>query len=196
MGALPPTFIVGIGGSAGGLHAYMALLDALPSNTGMAFAIVPHMFPSASTQLAEILSRHTKMPVILTSRAMPILANHVYVSPTDVDLLIESDGFKVVSSRRGREVIIDSFFKSLADEMGARGIGIILSGCGEDGTEGCLHIKAKDGIVFAQDISAEEHSMPFSVREAGCVDFILPPDKIAAKLRSLAAESRRHRQSR
>ena len=194
MGALPPTSIVGIGGSAGGLHAYMSLLDALPSNTGMAFVIVPRMFPSASAQLAGILSRHTKMPVILTSRSMPIRADHVYVSPTDADLRIESGAFNVVSSRTGRDAVIDLFFNSLAEAMGARAIGIILSGCGEDGTEGCRHIKAKEGTVFAQDISAEEHSMPFSARESGCVDFVLSPDKIAAKLRSLAVKSaRRHK---
>ena len=47
MGKLHPNFIVGIGGSAGGLNAYKALLDALPSNTGMAFVIVSHILPTS-----------------------------------------------------------------------------------------------------------------------------------------------------
>ena len=54
MGTLCPNCIVGIGGSAGGLDAYKALLDALPSNTGMAFVIVSHILPTANSQLLII----------------------------------------------------------------------------------------------------------------------------------------------
>ncbi|MBC7617107.1 MAG: hypothetical protein H7202_13655, partial [Pedobacter sp.] len=61
--ALRPSLIVGIGGSAGALSAYKALLTAMPSNTGMAFIIISHMNPTANSQLALILSRYTKMEV-------------------------------------------------------------------------------------------------------------------------------------
>src|ERR1019366_9640240 len=97
MGALHPNFIVGIGGSAGALSAYKALLDALPSNTGMAFVIFPHIPPTANSQLAKILSNHTAMPVMMASTAMPVRANHVYVIPPNANLLIESFTFKVAS---------------------------------------------------------------------------------------------------
>ena len=66
-----PDFIVGIGGSAGGLRAYVAFIDALPPNSGMAFVIVYHIDPAADTQLAQLLSRHTKMPVMIASDTMP-----------------------------------------------------------------------------------------------------------------------------
>ena len=178
MGTLHPNFIVGIGGSAGALNAYKALLDALPSNTGMAFVIVSHIHPTANSQLAQILSRHTKMPVMVASTAMPIRANHVYVIPPNADLLIESYTFKVVSPRTRRNEQIDLFFISLAEAMGARAIGIILSGYDGDGTEGCKHIKAKGGTTFAQDMSAEVDGMPLSAQASGCIDFVLPPDKI------------------
>jgi len=189
MGTLHPNFIVGIGGSAGGLNAYKALLDALPSNTGMAFVIVAHMFPSASSQLARILSHHTKMTVMLASTAMPIRANHVYVCPPNADLLIESYTFKVVSPRTKRNAQIDLFFASLAEAMGARAIGIILSGYNGDGTEGCRHIKSKGGTTFAQDMSAEVKGMPLSAQASGCVDFVLPPDKIPDELQRLVSTS-------
>jgi CRP/FNR family cyclic AMP-dependent transcriptional regulator len=182
-GTLHPNFIVGIGGSAGALNAYKALLDALPSNTGMAFVIVSHIHPTANSQLAQILSRHTNMPVILASTAMPIRANHVYVIPPD--LLIESYTFKVVSPRTRRNEQIDLLFISLAEAMGARAIGIILSGYDGDGTEGCKHIKANGGKTFAQDMSAEEDGMPLSAQASGCVDFVLPPDKIPDELQRL-----------
>lgn len=184
---LHPNFIVGIGGSAGGLNAYKALLDALPSNTGMAFVIVSHILPTASSKLAEILSRHTKMPVMVASTAMPIRANHVYVCPPNADLLIDSVTFKVVSPRTGRNNQIDLFLTSLAEVMGARAIGIILSGYDGDGTEGCKHVKAKGGTTFAQDMSAEVADMPLHAQASGCIDFVLPLDKISDELQRLIA---------
>jgi two-component system CheB/CheR fusion protein len=190
MRTLHPKFIVGIGGSAGGLNAYKALLDALPSNTGMAFVIVSHITPTAHSQLVQILSRHTKMTVMLASTEMPIRANHVYVIPPNADLLIKSYTFKVVSPRTKRNKQIDLFLTSLAEAMGARAIGIILSGFDGDGTEGCKQIKSKGGTTFAQDISAEIDGMPLSAQASGYVDFVLPPDKIPDELRRLVSTSK------
>ena len=189
MGTSHPNFVVGIGGSAGALNAYKALLDALPSRTGMAFVIVSHITPTANSQLAEILSRHTKMPVTLATTTMPIRANQVYVCPPNADLLIKGLAFKVVFPRSRGNAVIDLFFTSLAEAMGERAIGIILSGALSDGTEGCKHIKAKGGTTFAQDQSAEVNGMPFSAQASGCVDFVLPPNKIADKLKRLASAS-------
>ena len=188
-----PDFVVGIGGSAGGLSAYKLLLAAMPSDTGMAFVIVSHIFPTANSLLANILSRHTKMPVMVVATGMPVLANHVYVLPANADLLVEGDAFKVVSPRSGPNVQVDVFFISLAEAMGPRAIGIILSGFDGDGTAGCKHIKAMGGKTFAQDMSAEVAEMPLSAQAAGCIDFILPPDKIPAALRKLTTASENKR---
>jgi len=182
-----PKFIVGIGGSAGALNAYKALLDALPPDTGMAFVIISHMNPTAHSQLAKILQRHTKMSVFVATEAMPILANHVYVIPQDSDLTMDNYRFKVVSPRSGRIKQVDIFFISLANEMSDRAVGIVLSGYGGDGTVGCKHIKANGGKTFAQDMSAEVNHMPLSAQAAGCADFVLPLNKIPNKLKSLAA---------
>ena len=182
-----PIFIVGIGGSAGALNAYKALLDALPHDTGMAYVIISHMNPTAHSQLAKILQRHTKMSVTVASEAIAILANHVYVIPPDSDLTIENYRFKVISPRISRNKQVDLFFISLAEAMGVRAVGIILSGYDGDGTEGCIHIKANGGKAFAQDMSAEVDFMPLSAQAAGCADFVLPLDKIPDKLKILAA---------
>jgi len=187
MGALPPKLIVGIGGSAGALNAYKALLDAMPNDTGFAFVIISHMNPIAISELAKILSRHTKMKVKAASMAMPIRANNVYIIPPDSDLSIENNKFKVISPRSQRNKQIDIFFISLAEAMGVGAVGIILSGYDGDGTEGCKHIKAKGGKTFTQDMSAEVEHMPLSAQATGCVDFVMPLDKIPAKLKSLAA---------
>lgn len=193
MGIRRPNFIVGIVGSAGALNAYKALLDALPSNTGMAFVIVSHITPTANSQLAQILSRHTKMPVMVASTTMPIQANHVYVIPPNADLLIKSYTFKVVSPRTRRNAQIDLFLTSLAVAMGARAIGIILSGFDGDGAEGCKQIKAKGGTTFTQDISAEVTDMPRSAQASGSVDFVLPPAKMPSELRRLVKTSKNKR---
>ena len=185
--ALRPKLIVGIGGSAGALNAYKTLLDAMPSKTGMAFVIISHMNPTANSQLAKILSRHTKMNVLIAAMAMPILANQVYIIPSDSDLTIEKNKFKVVTPRSQRNKQVDIFFNSLAEAMSERAIGIILSGYDGDGTEGCKHIKKHGGKTFAQDMFAEVDFMPNSAQASGCVDFVLPLDKIPAKLISLAA---------
>ena len=180
-----PNFVVGIGASAGGLNAFKAFFDALPSDTGMAFAVISHIHPAAHSQLAKILSRHTKMTVVLAASAMKIRANQVYVIPGNADLLIENGALKVVSPRTSRNAQVDLFFTSLATAMGARAVGIVLSGYDGDGAEGCKRIKAAGGTTFAQDTSAEVSGMPLSARATGCVDFVLPPDKIPAELGKL-----------
>ncbi len=192
---LRPTLVVGIGGSAGALNAYKALLDALPSDTGMAFVIISHMNPDANSYLAEILVKHTNMQVTVASDAMPIRKDHIYVIPPNADLFIENYTFRVVSPRTIRNKQIDFLFTSLAKAMGAQAVGIIVSGYGGDGTDGCKHIKAKGGTTFAQDPSAEVKDMPVHAIKSGHIDFVLSFDKISEKLQKLAAASQQVRPS-
>ena len=110
MQTLHPNFIVGIGSSAGGLKASMALLDALPSDTGMAFVIISHIYPAANSLLVQILSKHTKMPVMQAFTGLPVRANHVHVIPANADLTIKGYSLKVVSPRSRSNVQIDLFF--------------------------------------------------------------------------------------
>lgn len=182
-----PKLVVGIGGSAGGLNSYKAFLDTMPPSSGMAFVIVSHILPTANSQLANILSRHTKMPVSVACAAMPVLANHVYVSPPNADLRVEGHKFRIVSPRTHRNVAVDVLFTSLAEAVGARAVGIVMSGYDDDGTEGCRQIKAKGGITFAQDASADVGDMPLSAQAAGCVDFVLPPHKISRELQAIGS---------
>jgi two-component system CheB/CheR fusion protein len=188
-----PNFVVGIGGSAGSLIAFKALLDSLPFQTGMAFVIIAHLMPSASSQLVKILSRHTKMKVKLASTAMPIQANHVYVIPPNADLTVEGYTFKIVSPRVTRNNQIDLFFTSLANSLEAKAIGVVLSGYDGDGAVGCKQIKTKGGITFAQDKSAEVDVMPISAQESGFIDFVLSAEKISAELKKIGSKVRRDR---
>ena len=187
----PPNFVVGIGASAGGLNAFKAFFDALPATTGMAFVVISHIHPAAHSQLAEILSRHTLMPVVLAASGMKMRANQVYVMPGNADLSIEKGALNVVSPRARRNSQVDLFFTSLATAMGARAVGIVLSGYDGDGAEGCKRIKAVGGTTFAQDSSAEVNGMPLSAQDLGCVDYVLAPGEIPAELDRLISRFER-----
>ena len=181
-----PNFVVGIGASAGGLDAYKAFFEALPSDTGMAFVVIFHIHPAAHSQLAEILSRHTKMTVMLAASGMKIRANQVYVIPGNADLFIENGTLRVVSPRASRNSQVDLFFTSLATAMGERAVGIVFSGYDRDGSQGCQRIKAAGGTTFAQDMSAEVSGMPLNACATGSIDFVLPSNEIAAELKKMA----------
>ena len=185
MATLHPDFIVGIGGSAGSLPAFKALLKALPPRTGMSFIFVSHIYPTANSQLAQILARNTKMPVMLAADQIQIQKNSVYVIPPDSDLHVENYAFKVISPRSERNKQVDILFSSLAVAVGSLAIGIVFSGYDGDGTEGCKMIKSKGGTTFAQDKSAEVDSMPLSAQAAGHVDFVMAPEIIAMELQRM-----------
>ena len=185
-----PHFVVGIGASAGGLEACIEFFDALPPSTGMAFVVVLHLHPAAHSQLAEILSRHTKMKVTLAASSVKILANHVYVIPANSDLTMHDGVLHIVSPRVNRNTQIDLFFTSLATDMGTRAVGIVFSGYSYDGTQGSRQIKAAGGVTFAQDSSAQASEMPLSAQATGCVDFVLPAERIPVELGKLISRFR------
>jgi len=182
-----PNYIVGVGGSAGALNAYKALLESVTVDTGMAFVIISHITPAAYSQLALILSWCSIMPTMVAVSGMPIQANHVYVIPANADLEIAALTFKVTSPRSRRNAQIDIFFASLAEAMGQYAIAIVLSGYNGDGTRGVQHIKENGGRTFAQDSSAEVDSMPTSAHASTFIDFVLSPAAIAESLVQIGA---------
>jgi two-component system CheB/CheR fusion protein len=177
--------VVGLGASAGGLEAFGTFLKALAPNTGMGFVLIQHMEPKHESVLATLLQQATPMPVRNASNGTIVEPNHVYVLPANSLGTISGGALSLTSRgpRSYRDYPIDHFFLSLADDLKNRAIGMVLSGTASDGTRGLLAIKAAGGITFAQDIdSAQFPSMPASAVASGCVDFILPPDKIANEL--------------
>jgi two-component system CheB/CheR fusion protein len=187
----PPRAVIpvaGIGASAGGLEVFRLLLADLPADTGLAIVFVQHLDPQHHSMLAEILARATAMPVSEAADGMPVEANHVYVIPANADLTIARGALRLVPRRptTGLHMPIDRFLRSLAEECGSGAIGVILSGTGSDGSAGIEAVKAAGGVTFAQDpASAEFASMPRAAAATGCVDFVLPPERIAAELQRI-----------
>src|SRR5215470_4715633 len=186
----PQSFlVVGIGASAGGLEAFRQLLNHLPNDTGMAFVFVQHLDPARESILAELLSRATDMPVKEVNDGMRVEPNCVYVIPPNTNMAIANGALRLGprEEKRGQHRSIDYFMRSLAEEIRNRAIGVILSGTASDGTLGLEAIKAEGGITFAQDEeTAKYDGMPHSAISAGCVDFVLPPERIAEELARLA----------
>src|ERR1700743_744898 len=89
----PPSIVpvVGIGASAGGLEAFRELVQALPSDTGMAFVLVSHLSKTYKSMLSELLSKVTKMPVAEVHGETPIRANHIYVISPNAILAMENN---------------------------------------------------------------------------------------------------------
>jgi len=180
--------VVGIGASAGGYEACSLLLSNLPSDTGMAYIIVQHLHPSYVSSLTELLSKSTMMPVKEIKDEMLVEPNHIYVIPPNYDLEIFHGKLQLsLRDTKSPHLPIDRFLRSMADELGSKAIGVILSGTASDGVMGLRAIKAEGGITFSQDEkSAKFNGMPHSAIASGCVDFVLPPDKIAQELKNIA----------
>lgn len=180
--------VVGIGASAGGLEAFGELLNALPSDTGMAFVLIQHLDPRHESALAGLLGHRTEMPVLEAVDGTVAGPNRVYVIPPNAKMTIARGVLRLTPRPEAGEryLPIDSFFCSLAEDQKDHAIGVILSGAASDGTLGLKAIKAEGGITFAQDESAKFDGMPRSAVATGVVDFVLPPDGIAGELAAIA----------
>lgn len=180
-----PLYIVGIGGSAGSLEAYEQFFKNMPSDTGMAFVLVPHLDPTQKGIMPEIIQRLTKMKVFRVEDGMKVQPNNIYVIPPNKDMSIFHGTLHLMepAAPRGLRMPIDYFFRHLAEDQKERAICIILSGMGSDGTLGLKAIKENLGMAMVQDPeSAKYDVMPRNAIETGLVDYVLPPDKMPEKL--------------
>lgn len=181
--------VVGVGASAGGLEAFTQLLHHLSTDTGMAFVLIQHMPANLESTLSTILSRTTQMRVQEAQDGMMVAPNQVYVIPSNFSMTIAQGVLRLKprSEASGVFMSVDMFLLSLAEELGNKAIGIILSGGNSDGTRGIQAIKGVGGVTFAQcENTAQVDSMPNTAIATGQVDFVLPPDQIAAKLAEIS----------
>ncbi len=179
--------IVGIGASAGGLEALEMFFAHTPPDSGIAFVIVTHMDPHATSFLPELLGRTTSMPVREATEGQRLVPNEVTVMPPGTALVVEGGALHLrdIAIPHGRPLPIDRFFRSLAEEQQEKAIGVILSGTGTDGTVGARAIKSMAGMVMVQEAqSAKFAGMPQSAIDAGLPDYVLPPEQMPAALRS------------
>ncbi|MEQ8837288.1 MAG: chemotaxis protein CheB, partial [Lacipirellulaceae bacterium] len=174
-------FISGIGASAGGLEALEQFFRSTQSESGMAYVVVQHLSPDFDSLMDKLLARETNLPIKLIEDGMLVEADTVYLLPPGKEVII-SDGRLLLASRaRGKDLSypIDSFFRSLAQDLGPRAIAVVLSGTGSDGSRGIRDIHSAGGLVIAQtESSAKFDGMPRAAVDTGIVDMLLDASDI------------------
>ena len=185
-----PFPIVGLGASAGGLEALELFLQNVPAASGLAFVVIQHLDPTHQGVLPELLQRTTGMPVIQVEDRTVVRPDCVYVIPPNKDMSILHGVLHLLApaAPRGLRLPIDFFLRSLAQDQQERGIGVVLSGMGSDGTLGLRAIKEMAGLALVQTpATAKFDGMPRSAINAGLADIVAPvaelPGKILAWLR-------------
>jgi chemotaxis response regulator CheB len=182
--------VVCVGGSAGGLDAYIRLLKNLPADMGVAIVIVNHL-REVATLLHEILPKYTEMPVELITEKLDVKPNHVFIIPEKRDLHILNGEFRLkpISKPWGWPDVITVFMRSMSKNWDGKLIAVIVSGYDGDGAAALINIKEAGGITIAQKPeTAGQPDMPESAIDSGCIDFILSPEEIARKLVKIANE--------
>lgn len=180
--------IVCVGGSAGGLDAYIRLLKNLPADMGVAVVIVNHI-TTMPTQLHEVLPRFSAMPVELITERLVIEPNRVYIIPANRDLHVDNGEFRLkpISKPRGWPDVITVFLRSLTDCWDGKLIAVIVSGFDGDGAVALCGIREAGGITIAQKPdTASQPDMPESAIASGCIDFVLSPENIAKQIVRIA----------
>lgn len=180
--------IVCVGGSAGGLDAYIRLLQNLPNNMGVAIVIVNHV-RTLATQLHNALPRFTTMPVELITDSLLIRPNRVFIIPEQRDLHVFEGDFQLepISKPRGWPDVITVFLRSLTEHWDGKLIAVIVSGYDGDGAEALQGIKEVGGTTIAQRLNTAQHpDMPKSAIASGFVDFVLSPEEIAKAIICIA----------
>ncbi len=180
--------IVCVGGSAGGLDAYIRLLKNLPADMGVAIVIVNHL-RTVATMLHEILPHYTEMPVKLITEKLDIEPNHVFIIPEKHDLHVLDREFRLkpISKPRGWPDVITVFMLSLAENWHGELIAVIVSGYDGDGAAAMSSIKEAGGITIAQKPgTSKQPDMPESAIASGYIDFVLSPEDIAKKIVQIA----------
>ena len=184
--ATPPSLVVGIGASAGGLAAFKTFLANTPADTGMAFILVQHLDPHHKSLLVELLGASAAIPVMVAAHGMAVRKNCVFVIPPDATLTIKDRILSVVSPAPPRELRrpIDTFLSSLAEDCGDKAVGIVLSGVGSDGSLGVGKIKEHGGVTLAQAEfdHVAQGGMPRSAADTGMVDHVVPVEDMPGLL--------------
>ena len=180
--------IICVGGSVGGLNAYIRLLKNLPPDMDVAIVIVNHITIMA-TQLHEVLPRFSSMPVELIADNLLVQPDQVFIFPANRDLECRGRFFwlRPISKPQGWPDVITVFLRSLAAHWGGQLIAVIVSGYDGDGAAALCSIREAGGITIAQKPStAIQPDMPDSAIDSGCIDQVLSPEDIAQTIVRIA----------
>ena len=175
--------------SAGGIEPLQKLFQSLSPTTGMAFVVIHHLRSQPPTHLHQLLTQWTSMLVHVVQQDARMKPNEVYIIPSGREMRL-TDGaleLKPRSKIHGWTNVVSLFIDSLRRSQHC-GIAVILSGMDENGSEALRAFRDHGGITIAQQPeTATQRGMPDAAIRSGAVDYILPPDDIAAQLEKIAS---------
>jgi two-component system chemotaxis response regulator CheB len=184
-GAPNAQVLIALGASTGGTEALRELLAPLPADTP-AVLVVQHMPEGFTRAFAERLGRSCRLAVKEAEDGDRVRPGHVLVAPGNRHMIVRRQaGGYVVEVADGPLVSrhrpsVDVLFRSLAQAAGARAVGVILTGMGDDGAAGLAEMKQAGAITLAQDErTSVVFGMPKEAIRRGVVDEVLPLDQLA-----------------
>ncbi|MCW8889114.1 MAG: chemotaxis response regulator protein-glutamate methylesterase [Sedimenticola sp.] len=186
--------IIGIGASTGGTEAIKEILCELPP-TMPAIVISQHIPEAFSKPFAERLNALSSLTVVEAESGKEILPGHVYIAPGNRHLLVVRHATRYYCELNDGPLVnrhkpsVDVMFRSLAQSAGGRGIGVMLTGMGQDGAESMGEMQAAGAVTLAQDeMSSVVWGMPGAVVKRGFADEVLSLGKMAQRLIKLAGQ--------
>jgi two-component system, chemotaxis family, protein-glutamate methylesterase/glutaminase len=187
--AAPPFDVVALVASLGGLRAVSRILAALPAQFPAHVLVVQHGRRDHDPHhLAELLQRLTPLPTRTAHHGTQLRGPGVTIIPAGHLATIDTARRVTVTPVDAPDHLRggDTLLASIAATVGPRAIAVVLTGMLHDGAAGVRAVKRHGGRVLVQDPgTARASSMPASAIATGCVDFVLPLDRIPAALIAL-----------
>jgi two-component system chemotaxis response regulator CheB len=184
--------IVAIGASTGGTEAIKRIVKDLPADTH-AVLLVQHLPAAFSESLARHIDLASQMSACIPKHGQVIEKGHIYLAPGDRHMTVIKEGFRYVIQLNDSELVnrhkpaVDVLFHSLAKNVGANAVGVLLTGMGSDGALGMKSMHdAGSKTVIQDEPSSVVWGMPGAAFKLGCTDFVLPLTEIAGKILMLA----------
>ncbi|MBJ6125287.1 chemotaxis-specific protein-glutamate methyltransferase CheB [Microvirga splendida] len=182
--------VMGIAASTGGPPALAKVLGSLAQGFPLPILLVQHMGAPFMEGFASWLNGLIPLEVRLAQDQEIPTPGRVYVAPGDRHLLLSPAGTLKLSAEPplgNQRPSATMLFQSMARSLGRRGLGVILTGMGEDGAQGLVELRQAGGYVVAEDEStAVVYGMPAAAARMGGVNVSLPIDMIAPRILRLA----------
>lgn len=179
--------VVAIGVSTGGPQALQEIFRRLPKPLPAGILVVQHMSKGFIDGLAEWLREISAFDIRVAKAGDVLKKGSVLLAPDDFHIQIDSKGYISFCNNTQYSKLhvpsIDVMMESVASSFGPNAIGVILTGMGHDGAEGIKAISKSGGYAIAQDeLSSVIFGMNKVAIDSGCIDKVVPLDKIAEEL--------------
>jgi len=184
-----PVDVVCIATSTGGPNALADVFKHFPANFHLPILIVQHMPPVFTAMLAERMTALRSVPFHEGAEGMMVQPGHAYIAPGGKHMEVRRFGTGAVlhlqeeAPENSCRPAADVLFRSAVAAYGAKILGVVMTGMGQDGMRGCELIRERGGQVVAQDeATSVVWGMPGAVVHAGYADKILPLDQLAGEI--------------